>query len=34
MDKCGYDFFNQRAEIYKEDIKYFKQWNHLGLYSA
>jgi hypothetical protein len=28
MDKSGYDFRIQRAEIDKEDIKYFKQWNH------
>jgi hypothetical protein len=28
MDKSGYDFLIQRAEIYKEGIKYFKQWNH------
>jgi hypothetical protein len=25
MDKSGYDFRIQRAEIDKEDIKYFKQ---------
>jgi hypothetical protein len=29
MDKSGYDFRIQRAEIDKEDIKYFKQWKHL-----
>jgi hypothetical protein len=28
MDKSGYDFRIQRAEIDKEDIKYFKQRNH------
>jgi hypothetical protein len=28
MDKCRYDFRIQSAEIDKEDIKYFKQWNH------
>jgi hypothetical protein len=28
MDKSGYDFRTQRAEIEKEYIKYFKQWNH------
>jgi hypothetical protein len=28
MDKSWYDFRIQRAEIDKEDIKYFKQWNH------
>jgi hypothetical protein len=28
MDKSGYDFRIQRAEIDKEDIKYFKQWKH------
>jgi hypothetical protein len=28
MDISGYDFRIQRAEIHKEDIKYFKQWNH------
>jgi hypothetical protein len=28
MDKSGCDFRIQRAEIDKEDIKYFKQWNH------
>jgi hypothetical protein len=28
MDKSGYDFQMQSAEIDKEDIKYFKQWNH------
>jgi hypothetical protein len=28
MDKSGYDFRIQRAEIDKEDIKYFKQLNH------
>jgi hypothetical protein len=28
MDKSGYDFLIQCAEIGKEDIKYFKQWNH------
>jgi hypothetical protein len=28
MDKSEYDFRIQRAEIDKEDIKYFKQWNH------
>jgi hypothetical protein len=26
MDKSGYDFRIQRAEIDKEDVKYFKQW--------
>jgi hypothetical protein len=26
--KSGYDFRIQRAEIDKEDIKYFKQWKH------
>jgi hypothetical protein len=25
MDKSGYDFRIQRAEIVQEDIKYFKQ---------
>jgi hypothetical protein len=28
MDNSEYDFRIQRAEIDKEDIKYFKQWNH------
>jgi hypothetical protein len=28
MDKSGYDFLIQRAEIDKEDIKYFKRWNY------
>jgi hypothetical protein len=28
MDKSGYDFLIQCAEIDKEDTKYFKQWNH------
>jgi hypothetical protein len=28
MDKSGYDFRIQRAEIDKEDKKYFKQLNH------
>jgi hypothetical protein len=28
MDKSGYDFRIQCAEIDKEDIKYFKQLNH------
>jgi hypothetical protein len=28
MDKSGYDFRIQPAEIDKEDIKYFKQWKH------
>jgi hypothetical protein len=28
MDKSGYDFRIQRAEIDKEDTKYFKQWKH------
>jgi hypothetical protein len=28
MNKSGYDFWIQSAEIDKEDIKYFKQWNH------
>jgi hypothetical protein len=27
MDKSGYDFRIQRAEIDKEDTKYFKQLN-------
>jgi hypothetical protein len=27
MNKSGYDFRIHRAEIDKEDIKYFKQWN-------
>jgi hypothetical protein len=31
MDKSEYDFQIQHAEIDKEDIKYFKQWNHWGL---
>jgi hypothetical protein len=28
MDKSGYDFRIQCVEIDKDDIKYFKQWNH------
>jgi hypothetical protein len=28
MNKSGYDFRIQHAEIDKEDIKNFKQWNH------
>jgi hypothetical protein len=31
MDKSGYDFRIQCAEIDEEDVKFFKQWNHLGL---
>jgi hypothetical protein len=28
IDKYGYNFRIKRAEIDKENIKYFKQWKH------
>jgi hypothetical protein len=31
MNKYGYDFRIQSAEIYNEDIQCLKQWSHLCL---